>query len=41
MRDLRKDLYNHITSLEISFFDRNPIGKIVNRVTNDIETLNE
>ncbi|MCX8059473.1 MAG: ABC transporter ATP-binding protein/permease [Spirochaetes bacterium] len=41
MRDLREDLFKHITSLEISFFDRNPIGKIVNRVTNDIETLNE
>lgn len=41
MRDLREDLFRHITSLEISFFDKNPIGKIVNRVTNDIETLNE
>ena len=41
MRDLRRDLFGHILSLEISFFDKNPIGKLVNRVTNDIEVLNE
>jgi ATP-binding cassette, subfamily B, multidrug efflux pump len=41
MRDLRRDLFAHILSLELSFFDRNPIGKLVNRITNDIEALNE
>lgn len=41
MRDLRKDLFSHILSLEVSYYDRNPLGKLVNRVTNDIETLNE
>lgn len=41
MRDLRTDLFSHIVSLELSFFDKNPVGKLVNRVTNDIETLNE
>ena len=41
MKDLRKDLFSHIITLEVSFFDRNRIGKLVNRVTNDIETLNE
>ncbi len=41
MRDLRKDLFDHIVSLEVNYFDSNPIGKLVNRVTNDIETLNE
>lgn len=41
MRDLRTDLYSHILSLELSFFDKNPIGKLVNRITNDIESLNE
>jgi ATP-binding cassette, subfamily B, multidrug efflux pump len=41
MRDLRKDLFSHLLSLELSFFDKNPIGKLVNRVTNDIEALNE
>jgi ABC-type multidrug transport system fused ATPase/permease subunit len=41
MRDLRRDLFAHILSRETSYFDRNPIGKLVNRVTNDIEKLNE
>lgn len=41
MRDLRQDLFDHIASLETKYFDENPIGKLVSRVTNDIETLNE
>jgi len=41
MKDLRQDLFNHIMSLEVSYYDKNPIGRLVNRVTNDIETLNE
>ncbi len=41
MKDLRKDVFSHIISLEVSFYDKNQIGKLVNRVTNDIETLNE
>lgn len=41
MRDLRSDLYSHMMSLEVSFFDGNPVGRLVNRITNDIESLNE
>jgi|GEM_PF-63069 ATP-binding cassette, subfamily B, multidrug efflux pump len=41
MRDLRRDLFAHVMSLETAFFDVNPVGKLVNRVTNDIEALNE
>ncbi len=41
MRDLRRDLFSHILRLEVSFYDRNAIGRLVNRVTNDIEKLNE
>jgi ATP-binding cassette subfamily B protein/subfamily B ATP-binding cassette protein MsbA len=41
MRDLRRDLFSHILRLEVSFYDRNPIGRLVNRVTNDVEKLNE
>jgi ATP-binding cassette, subfamily B, multidrug efflux pump len=41
MRDLRLDLHSHCLSLELSFFDKNPVGRLVNRITNDIETLNE
>ncbi len=38
---MRKDLYTHIQSLSCRFFDTTPVGKIVTRVTNDIEALNQ
>lgn len=38
---LRQDLFSHLQKLPLSFFDRNPIGRLVTRVTNDIESLNE
>ncbi len=41
MKDLRKDLFSHLINLEISYFDKNPMGKLINRITNDIESLNE
>lgn len=39
--NIREDLFNHVQSLSISFFDKNPIGRLLTRVTNDTETLNE
>lgn len=39
--NIREEIFNHIQSLSISFFDKNPIGRLVSRVTNDTETLNE
>jgi len=41
MQDIRLSLFHRIQSLAIRFFDRNPIGRLVTRVTNDIENLNE
>ncbi len=41
MRDLRSDLFSKMLTYEVSYFDSNPIGKLVNRVSNDIEVLNE
>lgn len=41
MRDLRTDLYSRMLTYEVSYYDKNPIGKLVNRVSNDIEVLNE
>src|SRR5690606_15370728 len=41
MRDLRTDLFTHIISLELPFFDSNPVCRVVSRVTHDIESLNE
>lgn len=38
---IRKDLYRHIQSLGSSYFDITPVGKLVTRVTNDVEALNE
>ena len=39
--DLRREVYRHLQSLASSFFDRNPVGRLVTRVTTDIESLSE
>jgi ATP-binding cassette subfamily B multidrug efflux pump len=39
--DLRMEVYAHLQKLGLKFFDRNPIGRLITRVTNDIEVLNE
>lgn len=41
MHDLRMQLFGHLQSLSLRFFDRNPVGRLMTRVTNDVETLNE
>ncbi|MGI8548223.1 MAG: ABC transporter ATP-binding protein [Gemmatimonadaceae bacterium] len=41
MRDLRLTLFGHLQRLPIAFFDRNPTGRLITRVTSDVETLNE
>lgn len=41
MRDLRMKLFDHLQRLPIAFFDRNPAGRLITRVTSDVETLNE
>jgi ATP-binding cassette, subfamily B, multidrug efflux pump len=41
MFDLRRDLMAHLHRLDIAYFDRNPIGRVVTRVTTDVDTLNE
>lgn len=41
MHDLRLRLFNHIQSLSVSFFTRNPVGRLVTRVTNDIQNMHE
>ncbi|SHJ71092.1 ATP-binding cassette, subfamily B [Hathewaya proteolytica DSM 3090] len=38
---LRMDLFQHLQKLPLSFYDKNPVGKIVTRVTNDMENINE
>ncbi len=41
MQDIRMELFSRIQGQAIQFFDRNPVGRLVTRVTNDIENLNE
>lgn len=41
MNDLRTDLYRHLQKMPTSFFDKNPVGRLVTRVTNDIRSIDE
>jgi ATP-binding cassette subfamily B protein len=41
MRDLRLEVFAHLQRLSIAYFDRNPVGRLMTRVTSDVETLNE
>ncbi|HXW97397.1 MAG TPA: ABC transporter ATP-binding protein [Gemmatimonadales bacterium] len=41
MADLRLQLFAHLQRLSVPFFDRNPVGRLMTRVTSDVETLNE
>jgi len=38
---LREDLFSHILSMRLSFFDKNPVGRLVTRVSNDMNNINE
>src|ERR1051325_11529188 len=41
MRDLRMQIFQHLQRLSVTYFDRNPVGRLITRVTSDVETLNE
>jgi len=41
MSDIRNAVFAHLQRLSIPFFDRNPVGRLMTRVTSDVETLNE
>jgi ABC-type multidrug transport system fused ATPase/permease subunit len=41
MHDLRMRVFSHLQSLSISFFDKNPVGRLVTRLTNDIQNIHE
>jgi ATP-binding cassette, subfamily B, multidrug efflux pump len=41
MNDLRQQIFGHLQRLPIAFYDRNPIGRLVTRVTTDVDALNE
>jgi ATP-binding cassette subfamily B protein len=39
--DLRMQIFQHLQNLSLRFYDKNPIGRLITRVTNDVEVLNE
>jgi ATP-binding cassette subfamily B protein len=41
MYDLRREIFEKLQRADLRFYDRNPIGRLMTRITNDVETLNE
>jgi ATP-binding cassette subfamily B multidrug efflux pump len=41
MFDLRTEVYGHLQRLDLSFYDRNPVGRLMTRVTTDVDVLND
>ncbi|MFP4483655.1 MAG: ABC transporter ATP-binding protein [Spirochaetaceae bacterium] len=41
MRDMRVQLFDHVIRQSLAFLNRNPVGRLVTRLTNDVETINE
>jgi ATP-binding cassette subfamily B protein len=41
MYDMRREIFGHLQRLPMSYFDRNPLGRLVTRVTTDVDALND
>jgi len=41
MYDMRREIFGHLQRLSMSFFDRNPVGRLLTRVTTDVDALND
>jgi ATP-binding cassette subfamily B multidrug efflux pump len=41
MQDLRRDLFAHLQRLHVGYFDKNPVGRLMTRVTTDVDAVNE
>ncbi len=41
MLDMRRQIFGHIQRLEIAYFDKNPVGRLITRVTTDVDAVNE
>ncbi len=41
MYDLRREIFGHLQRLDLPYYDRNPVGRLMTRVTSDVEVLNE
>lgn len=41
LHDIRRQVFGHLQKLHLAYFDKNPVGRLLTRVTNDVNTLNE
>jgi ATP-binding cassette subfamily B protein len=41
MYDMRRQIFSHLQHQSLSYFDRNPVGRLISRLTNDVDALNE
>ena len=41
MRDVRMEVFTHLQRMSLSFYNRNPVGRLVTRLSNDVEALNQ
>jgi ATP-binding cassette subfamily B multidrug efflux pump len=41
MYDLRKEIFRKFQTLDLQYYDKNPVGRLITRITSDVETLNE
>ena len=41
MYDMRMEIFRHLLKLDVAFFDKNPVGRLMTRVTTDVDALNE
>ena len=41
MQDMRREIYAHLQRLHVGYFDRNPVGRLMTRVTTDVDAVNE
>ena len=41
MYDMRSKMFEHLQNLSLSFFDHNPVGRLMTRITNDVDALND
>ena len=41
MFDMRMQIYAHLQRLDLSFYDRNPVGRLMTRVTTDVDVIND
>ncbi len=41
MYDMRQEIFTHVQTLDLAYFDRNPVGRVITRITSDVDVLND